>query len=86
MEASLLKTTLGELRCCFKVLFLPHFRVSEMVEGSPLGRTVSRKLIAIGHAEFRRLLMEKAAVHGCRVVFVVLARAVVPLPLSCCPR
>jgi hypothetical protein len=26
--------------------------------------------MAIGHAEFRRLLMEKAAVHGCRVVFV----------------
>ena len=58
------------IACRFKVLFLPHFRVSEMVEGSPLGRTVSRKLMAIGHAEFGRLLMEKAAVHGCRVVFV----------------
>ena len=58
------------IACRFKVFFLPHFRVSAMVEGSPLGRTVSRKLMAIGHAEFRRLLMEKAAVHGCRVVFV----------------
>jgi hypothetical protein len=41
------------IACRFKVFFLLHFRVSEMVEGSPLGRTVSRKLMAIGHAEFR---------------------------------
>ncbi len=31
----------------FKVFFLPHFRVSETVEGSPLGRAVSRKLMVI---------------------------------------
>jgi hypothetical protein len=64
------------IACRFKVFFLSHFRVSEMVEGSPLGRTVSRKLTVIGHGEFRRLLMEKAAVHGCRVAFVRGMRAV----------
>ncbi len=70
--------------------FLPHFRVSEMmvtVEGAPLGRTaVSRKLVVIGHAEFRRLLMEKAAVHGCRVFFVrgMLACLLTYLFIVCC--
>jgi hypothetical protein len=54
----------------FKVFFLPHFRVSEMVVGSPLGKKVTRKMPSICHGVVRRLLMEKAAVNSCREVFV----------------
>jgi hypothetical protein len=54
----------------FKVFFLPHFRVSEMVVGSPLGKKVTRKMLSICHGEFRNLLVQKAALYGCQVISV----------------
>ncbi len=54
------------------MFFLPHFRVSEMVVGSPLGKNVTRKMLSICHGEFRNLLVQKAALYGCQVISVSL--------------
>ena len=56
----------------FKVFFLPHLRVSEMVVGSPLDKKVTRKMLSICHGEFRNLLVQKAALYGCKVISVSL--------------
>ncbi len=51
---------------------LSHFRVSEMVVGSPLGKKVTRKnmMLSICHGEFRNPLVQKAALYGCQVISV----------------
>ena len=54
----------------YRYIFLPHFKVSEMVKGSPLGKRVSRDAMAAGHALLKRLLVEKGTRYGCTVMFV----------------
>ena len=67
----------------FKVFFLPHFRVSEMVVGSPLGKKVTRKMLSICHGEFRNLLVQKAALYGCQVISVSLLCVCLPCLFAC---
>ena len=54
----------------YQYIFLPHFKVSEMVKGSPLGKRVSRDAMAAGHALLKRLLVQKGTRYGCTVMFV----------------
>ena len=64
----------------YRYIFLPHFKVSEMVKGSPLGKRVSRDAMAAGHALLKRLLVEKGTRYGCTVMFV---RTTIPRSAYC---
>jgi len=52
----------------YRVVFLPRFRVADMVGGGRLGSTVVRRMLSVGHGKFRSLLVAKAAMYGCTII------------------
>lgn len=54
----------------FQHIFLPMFEVSQMVEGSPLGSTITRKLLQLSHGAFREKLIYYAKTKQCGLTFV----------------
>lgn len=54
----------------FKTIFLPEFKVADMVQGSPLGCKTTRKMLQLSHGAFRERLKWYATTRG-RNVFIV---------------
>ena len=54
----------------FKYVFLPHFRVSDMVNGSPLGSSITRKMLQLSHGAFKEKISYYARTKQCNLTFV----------------
>ena len=54
----------------FKYVFIPHFRVSNMVNGSPLGSSITRKMLQLSHGAFKEKIIYYARTKQCNLSFV----------------
>ena len=54
----------------FQTIFLPEFKVTDMVEGSPLGSKITRKMLQLNHGAFRERLQWYAKSRG-RNLYIV---------------
>jgi putative transposase len=54
----------------FKNIFIPTFEVSKMVKGSPLGCTITRRMLQLSHGKFKERLAYLGSRYGSNVIFV----------------